>query len=492
MEVGVSRYLLLFSLVMGPPLRTQAATTRATSELQFESSDARLVQAFQWAKVQALAYAHDGSDPVGPWYEAALPGRSAFCMRDVSHQSNGAAALGLYAANRNMLERFAASQSPKRDWAGYWEIDREGHPSPADYTNDDDFWYNLPANFDVLSSIVRMWQWTGDETYVTVPEFREFFDRTATDYLHSWDLEPDKLLTRPRIMNRRLTAGRYLEQRGIPSYTEGRQDFNLGTDLIAAEYRALDSLRLVALTRHETKLADQYANKTRALSRLIEQKAWSQTDHHFVGYFSSDGRTQGSGDQMILYFRATKDPKHIRAALSYIERPEYLKGVGIEEESYLAQTFYDYDEKQAAYDRIMDISSVGKERREYPEVSFSVVGAIVNGTMGIQVSNVHGSDLPVIRSISRLLLKNDTAKLSGLQIRDNLVDLEHFGNRRSSLTNHSGPVVHWQPMFDGRVSHLWANGRAIAVHTSLDTGRGLRSWARVDVPSGATVVVKTD
>ena len=58
------------------------------------------------SKSQALAYAHDDSDTVGPWYEAALPGRDAFCMRDVSHQTTGAAALGLYAENRNMLERF--------------------------------------------------------------------------------------------------------------------------------------------------------------------------------------------------------------------------------------------------------------------------------------------------------------------------------------------------------------------------------------------------
>jgi len=31
---------------------------------------------------------------VGYWYEAALPGREAFCMRDVSHQSIGAETLG--------------------------------------------------------------------------------------------------------------------------------------------------------------------------------------------------------------------------------------------------------------------------------------------------------------------------------------------------------------------------------------------------------------
>jgi len=62
--------------------------------LELRSSDQELVQAFDWAKKQALSYVFDG-DPVGPWYEAALPGRRAFCMRDVSHQAAGAQALGL-------------------------------------------------------------------------------------------------------------------------------------------------------------------------------------------------------------------------------------------------------------------------------------------------------------------------------------------------------------------------------------------------------------
>ena len=53
-----------------------------------------------------MNYAYDG-DPVGLWYEAALPGRRAFCMRDVSHQVAGAQALGLSSYTHNMLRHFA-------------------------------------------------------------------------------------------------------------------------------------------------------------------------------------------------------------------------------------------------------------------------------------------------------------------------------------------------------------------------------------------------
>ena len=167
-----------------------------------------------------------------------MPGRNAFCMRDVSHQTTGAAALGLYEANRNMLGRFALSAEPSRNWAGYWEIDDKGQPSIADYRSDDDFWFNLPANFDVLDAIVRMWRWTGDGTYRNDPRLQLFFRETLIDYMTQWQLQPDTILTRPRIANRRLEKGAFVNARGIPSYTEGAKDFIFGADLLAAEYRA--------------------------------------------------------------------------------------------------------------------------------------------------------------------------------------------------------------------------------------------------------------
>lgn len=484
----VYRYLVLIALSSAIAVHAQAVTP--VSGLQFQSSDKKLVQAFQWAKSRALTYAHDGSDPVGPWYEAALPGRDAFCMRDVSHQTTGAAALGLYPQNHNMLQRFAAAVSPARDWAGYWEIDKFGHPSIADYVSDNDFWYNLPANFDLLDSIVRMWRWTGDNTYVNNPSFQRFFKSTATAYVDKWDLQPDRILKRPRLMNRRLSEGKFVQARGIPSYTEGETNFNLGTDLLAAEYRAFESLRLVALSRHEARQAQQYENTANKILLLIERKAWSEKDHHFMGFFSQDGSTHGSGDAMVLYFGATKDSHHIRAALSHIESAEYLKSIGIEEESYLAQIFYRYGENDAAYARLMDLTRPDKDRRDYPEVSFSVIGAIVTGMMGIDVVDEGNSGRPLIQSIARLRKGSDRATLTGVRIRENLIDLQHIEGRSSALTNRSGPILHWQAAFQGKVPFLIVNGHPVRTKESFDPGLApIISWIVTDVPPGATVVV---
>src|SRR5258708_12428546 len=134
-----------------------------------------------------------------------------------------------------------------------------------------------------------------------------------------------------------------------------------------------------------------------------------------MGLLCQGGRTQGSGDGMVLYFGATSDPIHIRGALTHIESPEYLKNIGIEEESYLPQTLYHYGEKAAAYERMMDLSSPDKDRREYPEVSFAVISALVSGMMGVETIYDPASGRPLIHSISRLFEQPGPRTIAGIR-----------------------------------------------------------------------------
>ena len=216
--------------------------------MTLDSSDQRLVQGFQWAKRQALAYVFSG-DPVGDWYEASLPGRQAFCMRDVSHQSAGAQVLGLAAVTRNMLHHFAASIAESRDWCGYWEIDKYGRPAPVDYKSDKDFWYNLPANFDLLNCCYRQYLWTADAAYVKDPLFLNFYDRTVNDYVKRWDKDGDGV---PE-------SYREYGHRGIGSYDEDLE-FHLlvGADLVAAQAAAYSAYAAIAEIRGQPDIAARF------------------------------------------------------------------------------------------------------------------------------------------------------------------------------------------------------------------------------------------
>ena len=161
--------------------------------MRLTSSDQTLVEGWEWAITQALSFARSG-DPVGDWIEASLPGRSALCMRDVAHQRAGAQILGLREHVKNMLRKFAAHVSGRRDWCSFWEITGDNLPAPQDYINDTDFWYNLPANFDVLAACLRQYLWTGDREYIHDPVFLQFYDRAVTDYVQRWDSNGDGLL----------------------------------------------------------------------------------------------------------------------------------------------------------------------------------------------------------------------------------------------------------------------------------------------------------
>lgn len=473
----VSTWLLSGSLAM--------SGQAASSTLDFRSTNRSLEQSFYWAKGQALAYVRPGSAAIGPWYEAALPGRNAFCMRDVSHQTEGAAALGLYAANRNMLGLFAQSSAKSRDWAAYWEIDGEGRPSTADYRSDNDFWFNLPANFDVLDGAVRMWRWTGDDSYRNDPAFEHFFG-TLDDYIRTWQLEPDAILKRPRIANRRQAEGTFVDSRGIPSYTEESKDFIFGTDLLASEYRGIRSLQEIATPGDEKKLAVKLGPAADAIQNLLERVGWSKSQHHYLGTIHSDLSGSGSGDALVLYFGAAKDPAHIEGALDYLSSPGYWKDVNIEAESYIPLVLFRYGRSDAGYSVLADISAPQKSRREYPEVSYAVIAAIVDGVMGLEPG--HRGDEFGVSTLSRLA-EGDNATLAGVSIRQNKIDVTHTGRASTSLKNASGPALLWRAAFAGTVASLRVEGKTVgASHSTLPGGTAI-SWTMVDVPAGATVTV---
>ena len=467
--------------------RTRAQQAPPLSALEFHSSNPALNETFRWARQQALAYVRAGSDSIGPWYEAALPGRNAFCMRDVSHQASGAAALGLFEANHNMLHRFADSVAASRNWAAYWEIDGKGMPSPADYRSDADFWFNLPANFDLLDTIVRMWRWTGNESYRNDPRLQLFFHKTLTDYIAQWQLQPETILMRPRIANQFQARGEFVASRGIPSYTEGPRDFIFGADLIAAEYRAIRSYCEIALTPEDKELAGRLQKTADAIQHLLETIAWSEERGHFNGVIQKSLSGFGSGDTFALYFDAVKDPSHLRGALDYVSDPAYWKNINIEEESYVPIVLFRYGRTPAAYQVLDDLAAPGKPRREYPEVSYAVIAALVSGAMGIEPAPA--GDTYDVQTLPQPMTKMDDLSVTSLRIKGNTVDISHVVGPGTRFFNRKGPALRWRAAFEGTVDKLQANGRLVRAEHGLLAGGMPISWTTVTVPSGGSAIV---
>lgn len=491
--------VVLFALAtMG---HAQSAGRAPQSKLALESSDAHLVQAFNWAKKQAMAYVFDG-DPVGHWYEAALPGREAFCMRDVSHQCMGAQALGLARYNRNMLRRFAENISDSKDWCSYWEINRYNEPAPVDYENDAEFWYNLPANFDVLDACYRMYLWTGDQAYIGDPVFLNFYRRTVTDYVTRWALDLNHVMKRSRIMNIRGVFdphGKFQTARGIPSYNESERNFVLGVDVLATQYDAYRDYAYIEAARGDADAADTYIKKSKEVKDLINGPWWDAKGHHFYAFLGLDHQLWGEGDSDLLYRDAADGGPKAEAALQgLLRRIKEHPSSGVEGESHYPEILYRYGVPDVAYSQIMDLTRPGRYRQEYPEVSYSVVGAIVTGLMGINVepsspfnSTTQGNFVEVvIKTLPSLTKQTAWAELRNLPIRQNVVDVRHEGLGKTTFTNVSGPSLIWQATFPGSHGKLLVNGQPMMAQTGTEPVGQMTSWVRIPVGAGDRVTVE--
>ncbi|MDE3099795.1 MAG: hypothetical protein KGJ88_10000 [Verrucomicrobiota bacterium] len=441
------------------------ATNAVRSPLEFDSSDQRLNRAFRWANAQAMAYVFDDGDPVGPWYEAAEPGREAFCMRDTAHQAMGAQALGLARFNLNMLRHFAAAVSDSKDWCSYWEINRFDQPAPVDYKNDAEFWYNLPANFDVLACCFRMYVWTGDQSYLNDPVFLNFYNRTVNDYVGRWGLGIDEVMKRPRLLNVRGIfdpARKFPKNRGIPGYNEQDHSYVLGVDVLETQRAAYLAYARIQQARANADLALEFLDKAAAVEHLLTNTWWDAANHCFYARLDKNYRLEGRGPENLLW-----------DTVRYCDHPD------------------------AGYQQLMNAAFGSNSRREYPETSFSWIGNLVNGTMGINLiftsplrSAQKGNWVEVIVQTRPALPENvKWAELRNLPIRANEVTVRHEGDRKTEFTNQRGPALIWQAAFAGARDTLLVNGRPMRAMEGEDSSGQPISWVKVIVGAGGSASV---
>lgn len=460
--------------------------------IEFESSNTTLVAGFRWAKQQALAYARtDGS--IGPWYEASLPGRNAFCMRDVSHQSTGAQFLGLGPRTKNMMHRFAANISAAKKWCTWWEITRDNLPAPVDYKNDHDFWYDLPANFDVLDACYRQWLWTRDNDYLD-DVFLNYYRHTVTDYVQAWDHDHNGLLEH-------LPSYGHM---GIGTYDEDLQDEILvGADLIAAQVAAFRDYADIVRAKKELAVAAEFERKADRLQSLYNGQWWDAKRNRYFDGLGENGKfaedlKESNGRSTLefpLYFGLTEKGHKTEAVLDELEKrlkldEDALHGIvgGVEGRSYLPDIFYKYGRSRAGYLALTAMMDPGLKRREYPEVSYTVIGNLGAGLMGIRPLATEQT----VETFPQLTDETGWATLDHVPVGRNVISVKHVKDTETALTNEDGPALAWRAAFPGKLHTLFSSGKEIPA-TYIDRGEGnAETYSMVHVAPGESRVVRVE
>ena len=400
--------------------------------VRFECSDARLTQGFADAKERALSCVYTG-DPVGDWYTSAGVNRT-FCMRDVSHESLGAAVLGLTRHTANMLRCFARSIAASRNWCGYWIITKDGFPAPTTYNGDSDFGYCLPANFDLVRACYKQLCWTGDRTYLDAV-FSGFYDRTVTSYIAAWD---------KKASGRMRVGPEWRRLHG--SYNQGPLRFETGADLPAAQYASYVSyagIQELKGTRGSLswRMAEEYRTKAAALRACFNSEWWDPRENRFYsGVFPDGSFSSEYVDQSNVYplwFGMPEDGLKTKACLDLMEqhRPRYDSTF-----SYFPEVLYHYGRHDAAYRSLLEIARPGFSG--LTETAFAVVGAIASGLMGISPDVPRGH----IETLPRLTGELKIARLNRIPIAQNEITVEHQGTAQTTFTN-EGPALQWKAAF---------------------------------------------
>ena len=484
LAAGLLSWLLLF--VHSSHLTTPSIPRQMAGTVELESSDAQLVRSFAWAKQRALGYTYSG-DAVGDWYDSTAESRYAFCMRDVSHQSTGAAVLGLAGHTRNMLRRFAASISASRDWCGFWEINKDGFPAPIDYQDDHHFWYCLPANFDVMRACYQQFLWTGDRAYFD-SVFSNFYDRTVTDYVAAWDPNREGIMqSSPQV-----------RRRGIASYYQGQPNMLIGADLIAAQYKGY--LTYAAIQQQKgtrgslsDSLASEYLAKAQALRLRYNTEWWDPIQNRHYSIMLANHRFyQGyiaESNVFGLLFGLTEDGLKTDAALDSLEknRPDSDQKL-----SYFPEILFHYGRNDSAYRYLLELTDPNFRGRGMPEIVFAVVGATATGLAGISPD----ARQHTVETLSRLPKAVNWVKLMRVPVLQNEVTVRHQGVTETTFTNQAGPPIRWKASFpllsSDQQPQLLLDGKPIRANIEPGFHRQAVISVLVPVASGQTRTVKCD
>jgi hypothetical protein len=411
--------------------------------LTLESDHHQLVEGFIWAKNQALSYAHE-NDPVGNWFEAALPGRNAFCMRDVSHQTYGALMLGLEPHLKNMMHKFCVNISESKDWCSFWEINKQNLPAPVDYKSDQDFWYNLPANFDLIDACYRAFQWTADTSYLHDPDFNNFYEKSLNEYIRTWDTDNDGLMESPESNH----------PRGIATYWEaGGPHAETGADLVAAQIAAFKAYAKILLAKGLPNESARHFSKADKLYNQFNENWWYAEQKRF---YTSHLKSEVFDTTLIpamqifsLYWDAVDQNRRPPLFANLKE------GINVEENSYLAEVYFANGFIEQGFKQLMKQLDPDLPRREYPENSYTAIGTIVKHLIGLDSYATEDA----ILTRSGLPEEITWIKMKNIPVQNRLISIMQVGHEETEILLEKGEPILWHARFAGAHERLMINGR---------------------------------
>lgn len=377
------------------------------TQLALTTDDPRLQELFDWAAATARGHVvvagtqgpmnvsentpdGTGTSVYADCYRAGYDHRSGYYLRDFAHQALGAHLLGLQSQNAAMAESFVRTAPAHGGWP-LWAINFDRMtPLAIDYVGPDRFVREVPAVFELVEVIGMLYRWTADDDLL---RHRSFWTAAVTAFVAEHDLQMPNGVAEGTAQGIFDGAASYDERPDSPMREAG--------DGFAAQYAA--TRHAAALSRAAGEDAEAADHESRADALLEHYRStWSRGADpvHPASGWTPAGHPVDAWAREATWFPPMKGllagDGRTPAELSRIDRLCREPGTAptnVEALTYLPDVFLRHGEIDSAYAWMRAIHDRRDDRHvvaaqgvngTYPELSFTLVGQVVAGLLGIE------------------------------------------------------------------------------------------------------------
>ncbi|MEU7517370.1 NPCBM/NEW2 domain-containing protein [Streptomyces sp. NPDC042898] len=470
----------------------QAHVGAPTSTLTIDSPNATLNDGFNWGKNRALGTVFYPGNPmmghepewwrlknaahpaVEPGYWGAYTSRESYYNRDISHQSDGAHALGLDAETFGMLKTFAgdADDPGQKGWP-LWAHSSHG----AMYYIDGTGFRELPSPFNLMAKAYKQYQWTGDTAWINDPTLSAYYDSTMGQFLTDHEVTWNDANPAAEQPVSRKQPGEY-----TATYFEfPNENLVSAADSLGYQYQSMLAYAEILKAKGDNANSTKWTDRARRVRDHFEAKWWDASSNRYIRGKDAAGTGYSSwGHEASFLMMLTGLGDHGSRTSGYLDFiAANDDNLNVEATSYLPEMYYQYNRSAEGWAWLKKLMT---GRDSYPEISFLAVSSTVDGMMGVQPDAPHDK----VATVSRLTPETPWVEIDHLKVGDNDLKLKHTGTTASALTNNSGSTVNWEAQFYGTHATITVNGTPQTAQTKTLYGKTV-SYVTVPVTAGASV-----
>jgi hypothetical protein len=471
--------VVLFFAVMSCVANAEEAA--AGPVMSLNSSQADLVRAYGLYVDRVKTWEAPKDVALYPCYNAGIPDRNSFCVRDFDHQALGGHFVGFDAHNRNITGRFAKSIFAQKDYQISWHI---YYKKPAEKMYDN--WFQVTPNFEMIATAYNdLYLWTGDRFYIDDPDMNKFYQITMTDFLAKHDLKASGNFVKGII-----EKGGYNERDGVWDGKRVRGVVEEGGDIYGVQCQGYRAYAEILNLQKKPRQAEEYGHIADRLLETFRKTRWMDEYQVYASGLTAEGQLayQYGREASFFILKCGLAEPGERARAHVARMLKDGNGDGGEAKTYRADCLYPYGYVNEGYEAILQYN--GPEKLGYPEFGFTGVSHCARWLMGMSPDAarhvlVTRNNLPTNKG-------QIWVEVSQVGVGVHVVNMRHDKtpgqSERSRLTHVKGPApLIWEVQFHGNWK-LTINGEPLKASTRRDLA-GELTHATVQVKPGETVEV---